>query len=498
MTDTYGWTGRLWQLYVNNSSRYVRCEDGMIWVPKEKAKTNDPEEKRPPLHLNMAMLCGHVNGRFNVAVFASQKSAKFICFDIDYSDIEILKAVVDTLVDLGFDRRDIHPSVSGGKGFHVEIFFDKPMANAALKRLYEGVIAAGGFDRHKVEFRPTPNQAVRLPLSRHYKTGVVGWYLDPETLQPIESQDYIYEIQQVSREFASALIGRIKLPKPEKPTIFHMKDVSADTDGMPVVTGHGQRHQLMTNIAVWRRGCGDDGETIYQKLMAWVAVQNRSLMSSTDEEIEEDARNIADWAGGLTIRKRDAGRPYGRDVFDAEDLNYILNGETKTERRILFRMVLARKVFKKDHVKQALIAEALGVHTVTVSKAIQALGTRGLITSIPGKRAKKTIGGHFCRTANTYYPGTNVAQVLDPADVAAPYWSMNEVLAWKKLLWYYASMMTAMLGNKLAKYVKKSEADEIAKIMAAGEPMIEGVNIDVGDSNDGGRADDVASLLDAG
>lgn len=458
---SYGVTGRMWQLYVNNCSRYVRCQDGQIWVPKKKA------EQRDPLYLSLTVLHGHVDERYNVGVYASQKSAKFICFDIDYSNIEILKAVVDVLADLGFDRRDIHPSVSGGKGFHVEIFFDKPMANAALKRLYEGVIAAGGFDRHKVEFRPTPNQAVRLPLSRHYKTGAVGWYLDPETLQPIESKEYIYEIQQVSREFASALIGRIKLPKPEKPKVSHVVcDVS---DDMPRLTARGQRHTMMVSIAVTQRKRGYDADTIYENLLAWVAVQNRSLISSTDAEIEADARRIADWTRDIVVTKKQPDRPYGRAVFDSDDLNYILNGRNKTERRILFRVMLARKIFKKDHTKQALIAMTLGVEERTVARSMLAMGERGLVEIVPGKRAKKKIGGGYCRTANTYYPGTNVAQVLDPADMAAPYWGLTETISWKQLLWYYASMMTTMLGEKLTKYVKQSEADEIEKIMAAGE-----------------------------
>lgn len=481
---------KLWKLYVNNSSRYLMCQSGHIWMPMKKTA----EGKRVPVNLNRMILYGHLHGAFNVGVYAAQRSAMFICFDVDLHDDDLVRQLIDVLVAVGFNKEDIHPSFSGGKGYHVEIFFDKPMANISTKKLYEYVIHTGGFDRKKVEFRPTTNQAIRMPLSRHYKTDNVCWYLDVNTLEPIEDMEYILRIQQVSRDGASALINKLPSIKPPKQKLAR-RDIQLDADirmdGAPMVTGPGQRHNMMKDVATFRRSLGGNRDQIYRALMAWVAMQDRDAMSSSDDEIEDDALNLAAWAEQhVPVAVEKAGRPFGRDVFDAEDLNYILNGTTATQRRLLFRSVLSRKIWKKDHTRQRLIALNLGLTPVTISKALTKLAERGLLQTYHGRRAK-TDYGHFVNTSNTYYKGENVEQVLDPDDLAASYWRMSEALHWKHFLWYYADMMTTMLGTNLVKYVKKSEADDIIQILQEGVSS-DGDDEDYGDGC--GRDPDVSGV----
>ena len=123
-TVSYNVASKIWALYVNNVSHMKLCRDGVIWEPKQ--------ESGEPQRLNMKKIHNHLRGVYNVAVFCSQKSSKFICFDVDINDGGVVRKLIDVLVDLGFDRERIYISISGGKGYHVEIFFDKVVANESI------------------------------------------------------------------------------------------------------------------------------------------------------------------------------------------------------------------------------------------------------------------------------------------------------------------------------------------------------------------------------
>lgn len=462
---------RLWKLYVNNAAKYVVCRNGVIYQPKEK-------ENGRPRYLTMKKIQGHLGGFFNIGVFASNVSAKFICFDIDVDDKALVETVISRLVELGFSRKYIYPSISGGKGYHVEIFVDQPVRNETLYKLYRAVVEGAELDKHIVEFRPQKGLAVRMPLSDHYKTGKTGWYCDSKTLEPIESVEYLFEIKQMPRDKFCEIVAGIKLKsngirknsyQVEDPAHLILED---RVFHIPMVTEPHTRHELMTKYAVWLRGCGFDQGEIYKRLMDWVELQQRDLMESSDEEIEEDARLIAEWVGGKDIRSKDATliREYGHVEFDAADLNYVLNGKTKSDRRILFRSVMSQKLFGRDHASQRVIADSLCMSKDNVSKRMGVLETLGVIKSITGKTGKKTGMERFFSTPNSYLPGDGVEQVLAAEDFVGP-WRMRERLKWKNALWLYAVAMNAMLGDKLEKYVGRREAKEISGLIEGGRPV---------------------------
>ena len=463
---------RLWALYINNGSKYVICHNGTIHQPKTK-------DGKRPRYLTMKNIQGHLGGFFNIGVFASNISAKFICFDIDRDDMALVEQVIAKLVELGFSRRYIYPSISGGKGYHVEIFVDEPVRNETLYKLYRAVVEGAGLDKHIVEFRPQKGLAVRMPLSKHYKTGRDCWYLDQKTLEPVEDQAFIFQIRRMPREEFCDIVARIKL---KSNGIIKGRYRIADPDHLilekreyqvPMVTEPHTRHDLMVKYATYLRGCGFEQGEIYKRLMEWVDIQQRDLMESSDKEIEDDARLIAEWAGSRPAKSKNTTviREYGTVRFDEADLNYVLNGKTKSDRRILFRSVLSQKLFGKDHAAQRVIAESLGISEINVRKRLKVMEADGLIKVIAGVTGKKTGTDHFFATANSYLPGDEVADVLAAEDFAGTWW-MGEQLKWKNLLWLYAAAMTKMLGGKLAKYVGRREAEEIAELVAHGRPVV--------------------------
>ena len=91
----------------------------------------------------------------------------------------------------------IYASLSGRKGYHVDLFFDPFVYNDVAKNIYDLVIWTAKLDPSKIEFRPTNTQAIKLPLGIHATTGRRCWYLDPVSLEPIEDIEYIYNIEKI-------------------------------------------------------------------------------------------------------------------------------------------------------------------------------------------------------------------------------------------------------------------------------------------------------------
>ena len=45
-------------------------------------------------------------------------------------------------------------------------------------------------------------------------------------------------------------------------------------------------------------------------------------------------------------------------------------------------------------------------------------------------------------------------------------WDLTEKLEWKHLLWYYAGMMTEMLGPNMKKYIGAAETKDVQRLLA--------------------------------
>ena len=59
---------------------------------------------------------------------------------MDDGNRETVEAILDALTDMGVPRSRIYVSLSGGKGYHVEMFFDEIVSTEDLQTLYQNVI----------------------------------------------------------------------------------------------------------------------------------------------------------------------------------------------------------------------------------------------------------------------------------------------------------------------------------------------------------------------
>lgn len=180
----------LYRLYISYQQRYNMILPGGQYFT--------PRGKNGPTRLTRRVVYKHVCQSAAISIYAGSLTSKFICLDIDDGSKNTVKTAMARMEVFGIPLDMIHVSTSGGKGFHVEVFFDALVSTATLRRFYDWIVETGSLHPEKVEFRPTHKQSIKLPLSVHGKTGRICWYFDRDTLEPVEDMAYILGIKQFS------------------------------------------------------------------------------------------------------------------------------------------------------------------------------------------------------------------------------------------------------------------------------------------------------------
>jgi hypothetical protein len=172
---------KLNDLYVLNRWRYLILKQNGIYQTviyykdDKKVKKNNKHKTSPLVDWNIIQ---HLQGQNTLGVFAGKingiESSKFMTFDIDVKDKIIAKWYVyklgDTLQNNGI--YDFYISFSGNKGYHVDLFFDAPVPVTTLKRFFDYILIQSecdNIDCGEVEFRPTLQQGVKIPLGYNYR-----------------------------------------------------------------------------------------------------------------------------------------------------------------------------------------------------------------------------------------------------------------------------------------------------------------------------------------
>ncbi|TDM45169.1 hypothetical protein ETI06_13030 [Macrococcoides goetzii] len=154
--------------------------------------------------INDTVVKRHLQGKQTCGIFSGKAFTKFISFDVDTKE----NSEVDTryLVDIlerefNIARSDIHVSISGMKGYHVDLYFKNQITNNLARKFYIDVINRAEFTEKQIELRPQHSLGMKLPLGIHEETKKRCWYVDNQTFKPIEDFNYIFDIQQIDPSF---------------------------------------------------------------------------------------------------------------------------------------------------------------------------------------------------------------------------------------------------------------------------------------------------------
>ena len=462
--------------------------DRYLGYRRRWVKSQDPEKIKHPeresairtmkSRIDESNVWLHVEGYYCVCVFAGPKATKFISFDIDMGDPEVVHKVVDTIEELGIPRHKIYVSMSGRKGYHVDIYIKDKTYNNLAKMFYEEVLERSGLDKHKVEFRPTATQAIKLPLGIHPITHQRCWYVDRETLEPIERFDYIYETEFVAEEEFARIAGEIsnrrlstvyKEMREEYGRICEETKVNVPSD--MVVRSQGTRHKLQFRVAVMARRQGASRSGVYSAQMDWYEQQNKCNISSTYEEVCMEANQIADWvcanvkvsAQGTPKRERKEQKV----KISASDMAMVLSGETKANRMVAFLMLVACKRYVPAKMAYKTIADMSGFSMCIANRAINALVDNG---SLVREKSRRIVGGMVVDDSNQYrlgkMPGVPAPKTKDRLHRG---FEVGETLGADNLYNVYINALAYMFGDEyLAKFLKKPELADVRKARNGG------------------------------
>lgn len=393
MDHFYELARRLGDLYVSTKRKYVTMWPGGGYSTIQKK-------------LEPWLLATHLNQKFTIGVFASDTAGSpFVCFDVDYDDLEIVKKVIHGLVAYGFPEDYIYVSGSGNKGYHVEMFFSGTVFTNLLWNMYKWVIATEGLDPDKVEFRPNERQAIKLPLGKHQRTGNTCWFIDKSTWTPITGEagyDFLFEIRQLDRGWVEELCKKTKrfapdIEEPEAPRAEYV-DVSSLDDGiMPPLKERGTRHVVMLHIALWLHSRGRTEDQVFSELMNWYERQDQSLISSSRADVEADALGLARWVESITVYKNYERRP--PFIFQS-DLDLCIAQPTQSRRKIVLLVAAFTRRFRMMRMSGVRLGEFIGCSKNYSLCAMRELCQDRIVEVVGGKVKHGEQG--FIRTSNEY------------------------------------------------------------------------------------------------
>lgn len=222
---------------------YVLYRKKYLVMDEQGYKTYTYSDGGQVKKLNDNFLTAHFKGSSTYGVFSGEQNTKFICFDVDRvskgrdsKKVETAKIryltyrLIQVLMEDFLIRKDyIVVSYSGGKGYHVEIFFDDVVSIRTAKDFFSMVIKKVGItsDEGNIEFRPTQTLGVKIPLGKHKKTNKTCWYCDTITLDPIRTHKHILNIVPMPKQEFLDLLGeqkeeilRLELPQVRFQTSF--------------------------------------------------------------------------------------------------------------------------------------------------------------------------------------------------------------------------------------------------------------------------------------
>ena len=455
---------QLEELYITYRGRYVMMTpNGKVFIPRYKdPKTGELKDHK----ITNKVVCGHLNGRYAICVYAGSAASKFVCFDVDDGNPDTVRTIIRILTEIGFPKERIYVSTSGGKGFHVEMFFTSLMFTCDLKNIYNYVCAIGKLNTSKVEFRPTRAQSIKLPLSIHGKTGNICWYLDQETLKPITNPEYIMEIQKIPHELAFGISH--KLPRygyihgfeQEKvaPKVLTKKDLSAfDLNCYPDLTCQGKRHDLMVHIAVYNKYLNMSREQNEDELRKWYRRQNPDFINSTESQIEYEIVQILDWVYG---DKFVIGSQHKDIVFVREDVRIILSQKKRSERSIVFLVQYYSKLYGSCCMSANYIAKKTRLGERTARSTLQCLIENEWVDRITSPSHIRNQDGTYKSTPSRYrISGKSYTRELVSIQMKTDEIKLRPDMDLDKA---YHEVLTAFVSDKdLRKCLTKKEYKEI-------------------------------------
>lgn len=381
-------------LYIQTRKKYlVQFPDNYVTMDRDKFEN--------VWTLNDGMIKRHLQGRNTYGIFAGGWFNKFMTFDVDYNDQAMARwvtlKIVDTLVyEFNISYADIHVSLSGGKGYHVDLFFDKPLRVEDTEAFYRKVLAEMGElpADGDVEFRPTWDQGVKLPLGIHQKTGKRCWFVDNRTLEPFKSFDYILEIDPMDSTGIMEIDFGLTVEQVEEfEKVVQETDITANVLDksealqsarrlleLGRLEASGTRHKTTYIIACFGNMQGWEREETVNIIMDILLATPRDFYSkgSTPEHWYKEAVRLVDYAYDNDKTLGNADKPV--TVYKSEIIEVLKVGTFRQKQLAFAMLVTSKRYGDVFYLTRSSAKEMIGTNSDnTVTRGIERLAAVGFI-----------------------------------------------------------------------------------------------------------------------
>ncbi|MEV9639811.1 hypothetical protein ABZ756_03840 [Mammaliicoccus sciuri] len=410
------------QLFVLTRRKYIyQPSDTKSWITFD----HDKNGKYPKF--NDSMIKRHLNGKGTYGVFSAKSFTKFLTFDVDVKgDMDrakwITMKLVYSLQQAGIDDKDIHISLSGNKGYHVDLYFNEPISNDIAYDFYELMISHSECTHTEIEFRPFMlKYGVKLPLGIHQGTGKRCWYVDKDNYyKPIKSFDYILKIEQMNVDAIYNILERARdiydeqeiveveetrqlLERQVTPLNSYKQNVDEKEtieaiekllyEGIQMV---GTRHNSSFKIAKYFRYQGFEQEETLDMLNEWIKQQDETKYTTPLEACYKDNELIVDY-----IYEKEVSMTFQSKKLEVsyEEMKQILKLKTLNQKIIAYCLLIHSKRFANQqgvfYMSFNQMCVASGLSDKTVRTIVNTLEESGILSIVARNQIIKDSKGAF-------------------------------------------------------------------------------------------------------
>ncbi|WP_339101994.1 DNA primase [Candidatus Enterococcus clewellii] len=348
---------------------------------------------------------------------------KFLTFDVDILDVHDCRQttlnLVDCLIDIyGISLGDIHVSISGLKGYHVDLYFDDVIREKELEAFYFEVLEYLGETTKRIERRPTTSYGVKLPMGFHRKSRVLCCYVNNQTLEPLP-YNHILSIKQMSLdEFKESILNDCNKSVDIKKNIsnkntgfFNEVNFSQKEVAEVFNTGHlirsNSRDAFTFRGAIWlkEQGYSETGtrSVIFEIIENTLANnETRCYISSKSltrlkKETSRVVRLVYDRDYKIIGRKKEIS-------LYKNEIDLLLEKVKRTHHlRLAFSMLVHSKLYADDDgvfyfPYSSMERHGIGKNRTRVLTYIQYLEELGILEIV----SRDNSGGNMCKKPNKY------------------------------------------------------------------------------------------------
>jgi len=406
---------------------YVTYRKSYLEQYLKKKENNDGSISYIPTYseqkhtLNDSIILKHLTQQKTIGIFSGSIITSFMCFDVDIKDPSLCKWVVDKIVDalqnIGIAGKYIHISLSGSKGYHIEVFFDEPVYNSDIHKIYLMILNETdllNIDYGEVELRPCITKTgktlgVKLPLGVNLKTNNTCWFCDYDKgLKPIKDYNYVLSIETMPKQIlldilekeADILITPEQQDKIEaitekhKPLPEYKNNIDEKytqeqvenviTNGLQIT---GSRHNALFNIIKYYKHLGLSKDDNRDFIIQWMEQQDKTTYTTKWDaillDIDEMIEYIYSHNCSFVLKNVDI------DV-NIEEIMEIIKIKGKNDRLVLYSLLIHSKRYAVKsgvfYMSYAQMTQVTGIKSrTTLVKIIKQLEESKLITVTRGE-----------------------------------------------------------------------------------------------------------------